>query len=220
MTHGGPRCRDNYTHALIPTTQVGLTDASNPILFFHVDRRSSQQKTSRTIALQLELFPIAQETATSPSARIDESPLYASTILVPVSVLPGIVGFRLPKVVSLQLKTGQFYRWLLQISCHQENSTPFSDIYDIDDISGILHPVELDDERATELAQAPPLEQVALYAKYGIWHESLSLLAQLRQAEPENATLIVEWKTLLESAGFGTRYRLSPQQLADSPLWF
>gem|GEM_PF-6575140 len=221
MSHGGPRCGNNYTHALIPPTQVGLTDGSNPILFFHVDRRTAQNMPT-TIALQLELFPLTPSTEAAPLGGIAEAPLYTSTIQVPVNVLPGIIGFRLPDLVNQQLQTDRFYQWVLQIACRPDLSDPFfnSDPYDSDYISGLLHPVERDPKLAAELAQAASLRQVALYAQNGIWYESLSLLAQLRQAEPENQALKAAWTNLLESAGFGSRYRLPPKQLADSPLWF
>ncbi|MEO1378588.1 MAG: DUF928 domain-containing protein, partial [Cyanobacteria bacterium J06635_10] len=49
------------------------------------------------------------------------------------------------------------------------------------------------------LGQATPLQQVALYAEDGIWHNSLETLAQLRLAKPKDAALLADWTSLLKS---------------------
>jgi hypothetical protein len=54
------------------------------------------------------------------------------------------------------------------------------------------------------------LEQAALYAKVGIWYDSLSLLAQLKQTQPSDNTFAANWVELLDSVGL--------EEIATQPL--
>ena len=52
---------------------------------------------------------------------------------------------------------------------------------------------------ANSLKQATPVQQVALYAEQGMWHDALTNLAQLRLAQPQDASLLTQWTSLLNS---------------------
>jgi hypothetical protein len=210
MLHGGPRCPNNYTHALIPSNQVGVTVKSTPTLFFHVDRRERGERidSPETITLTLRLYSI--------NAENEAETLYKIAATVTTEYLPGIVSFSIPEDVGSQLQIGQFYQWSLEISCGREavDLDPDSS----DRIGGFIYRIKPDNELVAKLAKARPIERVALYARKGIWDEALSELAQLHRSDPHNREVTVAWRSLLESAGFGTRYFVTLDQLVNAPL--
>jgi Ran GTPase-activating protein (RanGAP) involved in mRNA processing and transport len=51
----------------------------------------------------------------------------------------------------------------------------------------------------SQLKQANPLQKAVIYAKNGIWVESISTLAQLRREYPQNLRVMDYWRSLLKS---------------------
>jgi hypothetical protein len=66
------------------------------------------------------------------------------------------------------------------------------------------------DSALTQLAQAKPLDRVALYAKSGSWYDALANLAELRKAQPNDAEVASAWKELMQAAGLDA--------IANAPL--
>lgn len=103
---------------------------------------------------------------------------------------PGIVKLSFPKAVSL--KVGQRYQWYFSVSCDSKN-TAF--------VKGWIQPVALSSTLANRLKKVNPQQRVALYAANGIWYDALTLLAELRTANPKDAKLLNDWVSLLNSVG-------------------
>ena len=53
----------------------------------------------------------------------------------------------------------------------------------------------------SQLKNATPRQRVTLYATNGFWHDALTTLAELRSANPGDATLSRDWVSLLHSVG-------------------
>lgn len=152
--------------ALMPLDNVGTTVATEPTLFFYVPQNTAESA---------ELIVIDQE---------DET-VYSKTFEDPIP--KGIVKVNLPK--NAGLSPGQEYIWQFSLVC--DSSDRAADRF----VQGILMPVELTSELQKELQGASPIEQAQLYAKAGIWNETLITLADLRNSNPK------EWEELLNSVG-------------------
>lgn len=108
---------------------------------------------------------------------------------------PGIVGIKLPSTVS-PLEVNKSYRWYIDIECPnaekpQDTSTPAS-------LTGRVQRITPSTQLVNKLNTATkPLERIKIYAKHGIWYETLTELAALRLNEPQNLTLKKVWIELL-----------------------
>ncbi|BAY49210.1 hypothetical protein SAMD00079811_68390 [Scytonema sp. HK-05] len=118
-----------------------------------------------------------------------------------LNATPGIVSVSLPSSVT-PLVVGKEYRWYLDINCpssvsSSESSTPAS-------LTGVVQRVSESSQLQQELnAAKTPLETIATYAKYGIWLETLSELAQLRLKQPQDVQLRNAWVELLSAENVG-----------------
>ncbi|MUG93262.1 DUF928 domain-containing protein [Scytonema sp. UIC 10036] len=114
-----------------------------------------------------------------------------------LNATPGIVSVSLPSDLP-PLAVGKEYRWYVDINCpsatsNSESLTPAS-------LTGVVQRVSASPELQKELSAAKtPLERIAVYAKQGIWLETLTELAQLRLKEPQNTNLQNVWKDLLSA---------------------
>ncbi len=114
-----------------------------------------------------------------------------------LNATPGIVSVSLPPGLP-PLAIGKEYRWYVDINCpsatsNSESLTPAS-------LTGVVQRVSASSELQKELSAAKiPLERIAVYAKHGIWLETLTELAQLRLKEPQNPNLQNVWKDLLSA---------------------
>jgi hypothetical protein len=59
--------------------------------------------------------------------------------------------------------------------------------------------VKPDPTLAQDLLQATPYERVAIYAKAGLWYETVESLLELRRKYPNDKNLAEAWKTLLKT---------------------
>ena len=103
---------------------------------------------------------------------------------------PGIVSFALPPE-KLSLEVNEIYHWEFSIYCDRDQSSP-NDI-----VNGSIQRVALPSEVQSQIEEATPLEGIALYAKNGIWYDSLTNLAELRHQQPENPDFAAAWEELL-----------------------
>jgi len=173
---------DNYIEykSLWPSQEIGLTIAGHPTLFAYIPQTSAQQ-----VLLSIK----------------DEADNLHYRQYLPLKAHGGVVGVQIPQnAPPLQLEKN--YRWSLQIVCNQDDP-------DHPETFGWIRRVPMDARLASGKVQ-PSVEQVSWLAQAGIWCETLSTLASLRQAEPENQTLRANWQELLTSVGL--------EDLATQPL--
>jgi hypothetical protein len=167
--------------ALMPDSNLGRTMAERPTFFWYMPQSAAAAEFVLLDANNTELYKT----------------------LVPVPSQSGIVSLNLPDSVSA-LEVGQSYRWYFSLVCDPLDRS--ADTF----TSGWVERVDRNPALLQEIAAAPPTEQAMLYAKAGLWYEALAVLATLRQSQPQNAALVTQWQTLLESVGL--------EQVADQPL--
>ncbi len=168
----------------IPVTKIwGLTTAKYPTFWFSVP----YEKSSIT---KMEF--VIKDESQKPSKTI-----YRTILNEPKK--PGIMGVSIDKATeALQVsktKHQQMYHWYLKVrvKCHPEQ------LAELRTVEGWIERVKLNPKLADRLKQATPLQQVALYAENGIWHNALTTLAKLRLAKPKDASLLADWTSLLKS---------------------
>jgi hypothetical protein len=101
----------------------------------------------------------------------------------------GVISIALPSDAPA-LEIGKNYQWNLAIVCG-ENLQP-----DSPSVAGWVQRVQ-----AGGTEPAVTLESAEQLANAGIWYDTLSTLAALRRAEPNNVALAQNWEALLGSAG-------------------
>lgn len=120
-----------------------------------------------------------------------ENDIYRNAIALPPK--PGVIGVSLPSNASLQV--GKTYHWYLKVLCNQQQKASVP-IY----VEGDIQRVNLDSRMMQQLETAvDPQQEVAIYAQEGIWFDSLTMLAQMRQKNPHNASVAEDWQSLLRS---------------------
>lgn len=158
---------------ILPTTNNGLTTASHPTLLVHIPPTSA-----RTVFLSLQ----------------DENEEEVYQTILPIGYQSGVMNLDIPKEAPA-LETGKIYKWSFALMC-DDKLRPDSPI-----VQGFIKRIELEPQLANQLETATPLEMAALYGKAGIWYDTVAILANLRQAQPQNEDLTTAWNNLLNSVG-------------------
>jgi hypothetical protein len=118
---------------------------------------------------------------------------------------PGIFSLSLPTNKTLPpLEIGKNYHWYFSVVCDPEDRA--GDVY----VDGWVQRVEPSSVLVGELDKASPGEQVALYQKHQLWHETLTTLEKRRRLSPNDSVLAREWANLLRAAGLS--------EIAQEPL--
>jgi hypothetical protein len=152
--------------ALMPPNNLVTTVAAHPTLFIYIP------ETGQFVEAELAVYDGEDNT------------VYRKNLLLPNT--PGILRLSLPETVSLEI--GKNYRWYFSLMCDSDERSrePF--------VQGWFQRTELNPELETMLKQETDLlEQALLYSQAKIWHETLTLMADLRESNP------AEWEELLKS---------------------
>lgn len=192
---------------LIPNPHLGFTLAERPTLFVYIP-----VTTAKEFFLSLQ----------------DENGNHHYQAIIPLGNNDGVAAIKLPEDAP-PLELGKTYKWSLAMICGEylEPDSP--------EVTGWIRRVSSNEssvsqqalsaslERVTSLSKANSnasgitqqelnnlLQDVDVLAQAGVWYDSLSLLANLRQVAPHNPTLITNWQELLISVGL--------DHLATQPL--
>lgn len=174
---------------LTPLNQIGLTTSQNPSIFVVVP------KTSAAKGEFLLRVPTENPGPGQPKFR----EVYYSTFDLPDR--PGAIRIQLPIDPQTQnslLELNKTYQWEVSLICNPSNRE-----LDVRTSRWIqrVEPSAIATTLEGELATATPLEQVSLYSNFGIWHDALATLVDLRST-PENSERIASlWAELLNSEG-------------------
>ena len=109
---------------------------------------------------------------------------------------PGIVGFHMPNTAP-PLEIGKKYRWTFDFLCHLSTQS------DVLSVNGVVLRAPLTSKLQHQLAISSPQQRVALFAQHGLWYETLTELAQLRLANPQDEELAATWSLLLQGPWVG-----------------
>ncbi|MCT7984092.1 DUF928 domain-containing protein [Laspinema sp. A4] len=184
VTGDGPT--DHALTALVPETTMGLTVEAYPTFFWYLPPTS---------ATGVE-FVLMDEKG--------EKVIYETTFRTKGEA--GIVSLNLPENASLPpLEINDSYRWYFSIICNPEDRA--ADVY----VQGWVRRIEASASLTEQLAATTSdLERAQVYARNGIWHEAIAMLAKLRRSNPNNADIRSEWQELITS--------INLQNVAEVPL--
>ena len=133
--------------------------------------------------------------------------VYRTDFELPVK--PGVISIHLPSKAPIAV--GKQYRWYFDINCpvsgtSNKSPTPAS-------LTGVVQRVTKSSALRDELKTAKTsLERMKIYAKYGIWYETLTEIAQLKQNKPQNSTLKKVWFELLSQPHVGLE-KIAPEPI-------
>ena len=175
-TRGEACARGNKSlTALVPATNLGMTTAKYPELYFYIPKTSAQ---AMEFALLDENDREIYQTAVAPSRT------------------PGVVKISFADLKDLPpLKSQQKYHWYVSLICDREDRS--ADI----SVDGWIQRIEPEPMLASELQRSTAKESVSLYAVNGIWYDTVAALAQTRQSSPTNSLLAQDWADLMKSVG-------------------
>lgn len=167
---------------LVPTSNLGLTVNEYPTFWFYVPYKPDEAMSGE-FSLQDEQYNDVYRTPFT------------------LAGTPGIVSISLPSTKA-PLEIGKSYRWYFKIYCSpQESSESSSPAF----VQGWVRRMSLNDinrDLESQLkAGQTPLDRIALYAKNGIWHETITGLAELRRTSPRDVRLDDDWAYLLKTVG-------------------
>ncbi|MEQ9235474.1 DUF928 domain-containing protein [Coleofasciculus sp. E2-BRE-01] len=116
--------------------------------------------------------------------------IYYTSVALPET--PGIIRVKLPTNLD-PLEVNQLYQWSFSLKCNNESAAGNPTVI------GWIERTEPNPALKKDLDKVKPLELAALYGNYGVWHELLTTLVDLRQSHPEDANLTMMWENLLKS---------------------
>jgi len=159
--------------ALVPENHIGRTVSEYPVFFFYLPETEAQ----------LAEFVLQDENGNL---------IYQTTLKINNS--SGVIGVSIPANKNVSpLQLGKNYRWSVALICDTEDRS--ADVLE----TGIVRRVELSADIRSQLDQANSREKAVIYAQNGIWQDALIALAAARRANPNDAQLAADWKSLLDS---------------------
>ncbi len=159
--------------ALIPQTKIGRTIAAHPTFFVYLPPTSATNI----------LFTMQDE---------NKNQFYQTNLQV--SGQGGIVKITLPDDAP-ELALGKNYAWFFTASVPGAIIRPDNHF-----VSGWVKRVEAP-TISNNLSKLNAVEVATLYAKSGIWYDTIAVLNAAKQAQPNNTTLKSEWRDLLAQVG-------------------
>jgi Domain of Unknown Function (DUF928) len=163
--------------ALVPDNRPGSVIEENPTLWFYIPFQSSQVSTGE--------FSLQDE---------QKNDVMRTSFKVPTQ--PGIFSLKIKTPKPLELNKS--YKWYFKVYCQANSSKSSIPSF----VSGTLQRVAPNLQLEQELKTANTARaKVAVYAKNGIWHTTLTNLALLRIADPNNITIQRDWISLLNDVG-------------------
>ena len=169
---------------ILPAPSQRLTVVSHPTFLAHFPKTSAKK-----VFLRIK----------------DHSEEYDYTTELPITGQGGIISVTLPPDAPA-LETGQTYQWLLAVIC-EDQLRPDSPM-----VQGSVKRVSTTITSSEPIKAMTQLQQAAMYAEEGIWYETISILAQLREEQPEDSNLFLIWEKLLTSVGLES---LAQAELVD-----
>lgn len=188
--------------ALMPANNLALTTATHPTFFIYVPHTTPPQTPDQMKSGQTSINSAVYEVEFELANEKEES-IYQTRFAI--GDTPGIVSFTLPTAAP-SLEVGKNYQWYFEVLCDRDDRSGDSIV------SGWSRRIALSPDRLNALAAASPSEKPALYAKAGLWHETLTALAELRRSQPKDKTWVTVWSNLLKAVGLD---KIAQEPLAD-----
>jgi hypothetical protein len=118
---------------------------------------------------------------------------------VPQPAGTGIMQVKLPDSAP-PLAAGNLYHWFFKVRvvCQGQSA---NETATLDYVEGWIERSPTDPTIGASTVQPLSLQQAELYAEHGIWYDALTILAELRLANPADSAIATDWKNLLRSIG-------------------
>lgn len=165
--------------ALMPRSNLGVTSLANPTFWFYLPQSDLDLKS---LTFKVFGFGKAEAPPTTTSTDLTEQEIW-TTQLPPKS--QKIATGLLPVPYQGKLLTTGTYRWEFsyqQVGCSNTQV-----------LSGYVQKENHPNIRAIK----QPRDRLQLYAINGIWHELLTELITLRQQQPDNSQVVINFRSLL-----------------------
>ena len=171
---------------LVPKTNLGLTVSDRPSFFAYVPAvsRATPESSAPESSKMAEFLLLSND---------DQEVVYQATFTLPQN--PGVVQYDLPEDAPA-LKAGSRYHWYITLSCDTAigpSKNPSA--------QGWIERTALSSNLTKALKTTEPSKRPALYAEAGIWHETLTTLADLHRQNPKNTAVMADWTSVLKSVG-------------------
>ena len=167
---------------VMPNTAEGLTVAEHPTFFVYIPETSAK-----------EIF----------FSLVDENQVTQYQTKIPITNKGGVMAFKLPDSAP-PLVVGKNYQWTF-IVIGDLGLRP-----DSPGVQGGIKRIEPASTLIGELQNKNLVERAALYAKNGIWYDTITSLASASKAQSSTANITPIWQDLLTSVGL--------QEIANKPL--
>lgn len=164
-----------YITLLLPSDRYGLTQESHPTFFVYLPQTTAQKA----------FFSLQDE---------DGNTVYQK--FLSLNQKAGVVGLKLPTETA-SLEIGKTYKWSFALVCDRLLQP------DSPSVEGKVRRVEVDASLSSQSQASTPLQRAALYGKAGLWYDTLTLLADLRRSQPDNAETTAIWEGFLNSVELG-----------------
>ncbi|MBD2771818.1 DUF928 domain-containing protein [Iningainema tapete] len=153
----------------------GLTTSERPTFWFYVPYTQNLTASAEFIVQDME-----------------SKDVYRGAIALPPKA--GVIGVSIPSNIA-PLQVEQTYHWYFKVRC-TEQKTATVPIY----VKGYIHRVNLDAGVMQQLqSSVDPRQKMAIFAQLGIWFDALTMLAQLRLTNPNDASTANDWQSFLQS---------------------
>ncbi|MBW4573916.1 MAG: DUF928 domain-containing protein [Aphanothece sp. CMT-3BRIN-NPC111] len=159
--------------ALVPETNLSLTLAAHPTLFFYVPKSAKPQVVE---------FVLNDS---------NDQLIYEKTFTI--SGNSGIMSVSIPASAAKPLEIGQNYHWFFSIVRNHDDRA--EDTF----VEGWLKRVQPNPNLISQLEKVQPSERVAIYAANNLWQDALTTLADIRHSGLNSAAFEPAWKQLLQS---------------------
>ena len=177
--------------ALIPENNLGVTTAAHTSLLFYLPPATATRDVE---------FVLTDS---------NDELIYDTTLQVQGN--SGVISLNLPDDAPVHpLPMNENYHWYFSIICDSTNRA--QDIA----VDGWIRRVDLATTLTNQLNNVTLLERArVLYQELELWHEALTILADLRRTQPNDPTVTAHWTQVLQSVGLDS---IAQESLIDLPL--
>jgi|GEM_PF-444955 len=158
--------------ALMPESNLGLTSAERPMLYFYVP--------PEVAGLVAELY------------MFNEVGEGEGSLFITLPQAGGIVGLPMPAALP-PLTVGDTYRWYFAIQVDPVDRS--GDLI----LSGFVRRVADDPALQQRLSTLPIEDHASVYSEQGLWFDAINLLGMMRSQNPDHFLWESQWEALLES---------------------
>ncbi|MCT7963576.1 DUF928 domain-containing protein [Laspinema sp. D1] len=170
---------------LVPPTNIGLTVSEHPTFFVNLAFFFNDNNSSYCLESDSSTIPVGLVIS-------DEDNELGAFAQFSTPAMNGTMAFTLPETVR-GLEIGNTYRWSVRLY------NRYDDYSSGRLAGGWVKRIELTPALSQTIANASELEKLAVYAREGFWYETLAILAQQLEAEPDNPSVQKAWERVLTS---------------------